>query len=86
MSLPLHGFNEHSTRSFPTLTETHRLVLADGPILAPHVFRKSLSSGNSLQGPAVIIQEDTTIVLGMNDRAQVDDYANLIISIEHEAS
>ena len=45
-----------------------------------------MSFGDELQGPAVIIQEDTTIVLGVNDRAQVDVHANLIINIGYEAS
>ena len=63
------------------VTGTHRLILPDGPVLAPHFSRERLRPGNEIDGPAVIIQDDTTIVLSVNDHARVDEYANLQIEI-----
>ncbi len=60
---------------------THRLVLSDGPVPAPHFSRGRLRPGNEIDGPAVIIQDDTTIVLHVNDHARVDEYTNLHIEI-----
>jgi len=60
---------------------THRLVLSDGPISVPHFSRGRLRPGNEIDGPAVIIQDDTTIVLHVDDHARVDEFANLHIEI-----
>jgi N-methylhydantoinase A len=42
---------------------------------------EKLRAGNIILGPALIARDDTTIVLGLNDRAEVDAYQNLILSI-----
>lgn len=60
---------------------THRLVLPNGPVTAPHFLRTLLRPGNEIEGPAVIVQDDTTVMLGVNDHARVDEYANLHIEI-----
>jgi len=72
---------EASANASHAVTGTHRLVLPNGPVLAPHFSRERLRPGNEIDGPAVIIQDDTTIVLGINDHARVDEYANLHIEI-----
>ncbi|MFB3115436.1 MAG: hydantoinase/oxoprolinase family protein [Nitrospirales bacterium] len=72
---------EASANASHAVTGTYRLVLPDGPVLAPHFSRERLRPGNEIDGPAVIIQDDTTIVLGINDHARVDEYANLHIEI-----
>ncbi len=58
-----------------------RLVLPDGPVFSPYISRAQLQPGNEIKGPAVIIQEDTTVLLGVNDHARVDESANLHIEI-----
>jgi N-methylhydantoinase A len=40
-----------------------------------------LAFGNVINGPAVVIRSDTTILIGINDTALVDRFANLIITI-----
>jgi len=77
---------EASADASHAVTGTHRLVLPDGPVSAPHFSRGQLQPGNELEGPAVIIQDDTTVVLGINDRAYVDEYANLNIAIRSGTS
>jgi len=68
------------------ITGTHRLILAEGPVSAPFYSRWTLRPGNEIEGPAVIMQHDTTVVLGEGDHAWVDEYANLIIEIRPESS
>jgi len=60
---------------------THRLVLPDDPVTAPYFARAQLRPGNEIEGPAVIIQDDTTVLLGVNDHARVDEYANIHVEI-----
>jgi N-methylhydantoinase A len=40
-----------------------------------------LAFGNVITGPAIVLRSDTTILLGINDTAQVDRFANLIIVV-----
>jgi N-methylhydantoinase A len=42
---------------------------------------ESLHPGNQIDGPALIIRSDTTILLGLKDTAEVDTYGNILISI-----
>jgi N-methylhydantoinase A len=72
---------ESSTDASQAMIGTHRLVLPNGPVNAPHFSRAQLRPGNEIKGPAVIIQDDTTILLGVNDQARVDEYANVHIEI-----
>ena len=44
--------------------------------------RQHLAVGSRLDGPAIIEQLDTTIVVEPGNRAQTDDFGNLIITIE----
>jgi N-methylhydantoinase A/oxoprolinase/acetone carboxylase beta subunit len=41
----------------------------------------NLAFGNVISGPAIILRADTTIFIGINDIAQVDRFANLIIEV-----
>jgi N-methylhydantoinase A len=40
-----------------------------------------LKYGNVIMGPAIVLRPDTTILIGISDTAQVDQFANLIITI-----
>jgi N-methylhydantoinase A len=40
-----------------------------------------LKYGNVIIGPAIVLRPDTTILISMHDTAQVDQFANLIITI-----
>lgn len=72
---------EKSADSSCAVIRTNRLVLAIGPVMAPLVSRERLRAGHELDGPAVIVQEDTTVLLGPNDHARIDEYANLLVDI-----
>ena len=55
----------------------HCEALLDTPIYN----RKSLSGGAKIDGPAIIEQDDATIVLPPRWTAKIDDYGNLLITL-----
>ena len=58
-----------------------RLVLPSGPRSVPFFDRHRLHPGHHLSGPAVIVQDDTTILLLETDDAHVDEYQNVMVTI-----
>ena len=50
----------------------------------PFYRGEALKPGNLIPGPAVVVRDDTTILMGETDRATVDAYLNLIIEIGSE--
>jgi N-methylhydantoinase A len=62
--------------------ETRPVVLESGQKREIPFYRgESLQPGNVIPGPAVIVRDDTTILLGENDTAEVDPYLNLRIDV-----
>jgi N-methylhydantoinase A len=63
----------------------HRAVVMGGDqkIAIPFYQGESLRPGNIISGPAVVLRDDTTILIGESDSASVDPYLNLIIEIEN---
>ncbi len=51
---------------------------------APVSFYKGdmLKPGNRIQGPAVILRQDTTILITAQDRAEMDGFSNLVLHVE----
>ena len=47
---------------------------------------ESLLHGNLIKGPAIINREDTTILIEVNNKANVDMYGNLVIEVENAIS
>jgi N-methylhydantoinase A/oxoprolinase/acetone carboxylase beta subunit len=46
------------------------------------LFRaEALESGNLIEGPALIVRADTTILVGPSDKLEVDAFGNLVIDI-----
>lgn len=45
---------------------------------------EALQPGNQVLGPAIIVREDTTILIGLDDEARVDCYDNLVITVSPE--
>ncbi len=66
------------------LMEHRPVVLAAGVTEVPFYDGRRLQPGHALVGPAVIVYEDTTVLLGVRDRARVDGYRNLIIDVGRE--
>jgi N-methylhydantoinase A len=61
--------------------ESRRVVFARGEIETPFYQAELLEPGNYIQGPAVIVRSDTTILIGPTDRAEVDKFDNLNIEV-----
>jgi N-methylhydantoinase A len=60
--------------------DRHERVFFDGEWLETPVYeRRHLRAGQVIDGPAVIVQQDTTAVVEPRYRATVDGYSNLII-------
>ena len=57
------------------------VALPTGVQDVPHYRGKLLNPGHRLSGPAIIVQDDTTVYLGPTDRAMVDGYRNLLIDV-----
>jgi len=58
------------------------LVTEAGLIDAPFYQGEKLRPGHRIAGPAVIVQSDTTILLGAGDAAEVDGRFNLVVEIK----
>lgn len=58
------------------------LVTEEGLIDAPFYQGEKLKPGHQIAGPAVIVQSDTTILLGAGDVAEVDERFNLVVEVK----
>ncbi len=58
------------------------LVTETGLMDAPFYQGEKLRPGHRIAGPAVIVQSDTTILLGEGDVAEVDGRFNLVVEID----
>ena len=47
----------------------------------PHYRGTSLHTGHRIDGPAIVLQEDTTIYIGKTDSAEIDRYQNFVIEV-----
>ena len=65
----------------PALIESRDVVFGDGPRLTPLYRAELLQAGNQINGPAMIIRKDTTILVGVDDTTRVDAYGNLVIEV-----
>ncbi|MCX6036344.1 MAG: hydantoinase/oxoprolinase family protein [Chloroflexi bacterium] len=61
--------------------ESRRVFFTVNPIETPFYRAESLEPGNRIQGPAVVVRSDTTILIGPTDRAEVDEFDNLLIEV-----
>ena len=63
------------------LCHERRVVFASGARTVPFYDRRRFHPGHCIAGPAVIFQDDTTILLSETDHAQVDAWQNLLVTI-----
>jgi N-methylhydantoinase A len=61
--------------------ESRRVVFAEKSMETPLYRAEALEPGNRIQGPAVVVRSDTTILIGPVDRAEVDEFDNLRIEV-----
>jgi N-methylhydantoinase A len=76
---PLHRQALGGPDPAPAWLETRPVVFADGPCATPLYRAEMLQPGNRIEGPAVVVRSDTTILVCPGDLAAVDAYGNLII-------
>ena len=77
LKLP-HGSSDKASKSVAT-----RRVIFQGQEHETAVYsRDELSVGSTLIGPAIVEQMDTTTVIWPNDRASVDEYGQLVLSMD----
>ncbi len=73
--LPVHGHDPKAA------LKGHRKAYFDGWLDCPLYTRELLQCGNRLNGPAIIEQMDSTIVIHPKQEACVDRYGNLMIEV-----
>ena len=57
------------------------VTFAAGTQEIPFYRGEMLQPGNQITGPAIVVRDDTTILIGDQDKASVDPYLNLILDI-----
>jgi len=67
--------------SSETVGETRRVWFGDAWVETPIFGRGYFSPGTALDGPAIIEQLDTTVVVEPGDHVAADDHGNLIITV-----
>jgi N-methylhydantoinase A len=65
----------------PALLKKRDVHFSNGYQKTKYFSGDKLAFGNIITGPAIILRSDTTILITKNDQAQVDSFANLIITI-----
>jgi len=61
--------------------DIHPVTFAAGTQEIPFYRGEMLQPGNQITGPAIVVRDDTTILIGDQDKASVDPYLNLILDI-----
>jgi N-methylhydantoinase A len=61
--------------------ELRNVTFPTGDSDIPFYRGENLQPGNQIQGPAIVMRNDTTILIGKQDRASVDPFLNLILGI-----
>jgi N-methylhydantoinase A len=75
---PLPAFEAADTTA-PQPFDRRPVVLAAGMGITPFYRGDALQPGQRLDGPAVVVQPDTTVFLDAGQGLQVDGYKNLIL-------
>lgn len=70
-----------SADSSGAMCRERRLVFPSGPRSVPFYDRRRLRPGHHVPGPAVIFQDDTTILLSDVDHAHVDAWQNVLVTV-----
>jgi N-methylhydantoinase A len=71
----------HSPQSDHARIDIRPAVFAEGIYQVPMYRAESLLPGNWLQGPALVVRSDTTLLLGLTDTASVDAFDNILIQV-----
>ncbi|MBC8504491.1 MAG: hydantoinase/oxoprolinase family protein [Anaerolineales bacterium] len=63
------------------LIDQRPVIFTDGTKDIPFYRGELLQPGNQLHGPAIVVRDDTTILISAADSASVDQYLNLFIEL-----
>lgn len=63
----------------PRPEQTREIGIVDGTVSARVIARAGLSAGDTLSGPVLVEQPDTTTLLEPGEHARVDDAGNLVV-------
>jgi len=77
--LPRHPLGDPDPA--PALIESREVVFAGGARPTPLYRAELLQPGNRIEGPAVVVRSDTTVLIGIGDAAVVDEHDNLVIEV-----
>jgi N-methylhydantoinase A len=61
--------------------ENRPVVLPQGMQPVPHYWGTRLCPGHEINGPAILVLDDTTVYLGPTDHAAIDTYSNILIKV-----
>lgn len=61
--------------------EDRPVVLLQGMQPVPHYWGNRLCPGHEINGPAILVLDDTTVYLGPTDHAAIDTYSNILIKV-----
>ena len=88
LSKPVQKPAEISDQTVPKEAKmTSQKVYQDGAWIETPIYdRHLLKPGNTLTGPCIIGQMDSTTILNRNDSAIIDNYGNIIISVGAESN
>jgi N-methylhydantoinase A len=79
---PLQQF-EHGAAMSPEPAATRQAWFGAGESVALPVFRRdALSPGDTIEGPAVIEEKTSTTILYPGQRAQIDSFLNIDITLD----
>jgi N-methylhydantoinase A len=68
----------------PALVGYSRVIFTTNTLEIPVYHGESLVPGNVISGPALIVRDDTTILIENGDRGIVDPFENVEITIARE--
>jgi N-methylhydantoinase A len=61
--------------------DRHESAVFDGESLGTPIYeRERLRNGHAIDGPAIVVQEDSTVVIEPGYTGRIDEYANIIIT------
>ncbi len=70
-----------SKANSPALPDYRQVLLQSGLRQIPFYHAESLPAGEGFSGPAIVLREDTTVLVEEGDRCQADPFGNLWIEV-----
>lgn len=78
---PLVAKPTHTSLPDQAWIENRPVIFSNGVFQVPVYRAESLLPGNMLQGPALVVRSDTTVILASSDTASVDAFENILIKV-----